>query len=257
MTMKKIVFKKKPIVCLTAYNKFYAELIDEYCDLILVGDSLSMAYYGYPSTRSITIQDMIKHGKSVRQGIKKSIMVVDMPYGSYITKKQALKNAKKIIKETKCDAVKLEGGTEIQDIIKNLVDNKINVMGHIGLLPQSVKRKKDYKVKGKNNKEIKIIIDDLKSIEMVGAFSIVLEAVSLNVANKVIKESKIPIIGIGASKNCDGQILVLEDMLGLFDKVPKFVKKYMNLRSQIKNAVQKYSNEVRIKKFPSSKNIYI
>ncbi|MCI5054212.1 MAG: 3-methyl-2-oxobutanoate hydroxymethyltransferase [Pelagibacteraceae bacterium] len=255
--MKKIVFKKKPIVCLTAYNKFYAELIDEYCDLILVGDSLSMAYYGYPSTRSITIQDMIKHGKSVRQGIKKSIMVVDMPYGSYITKKQALKNAKKIIKETKCDAVKLEGGTEIQDIIKNLVDNKINVMGHIGLLPQSVKRKKDYKVKGKNNKEIKIIIDDLKSIEMVGAFSIVLEAVNLNVANKVIKESKIPIIGIGASKNCDGQILVLEDMLGLFDKVPKFVKKYMNLRSQIKNAVQKYSNEVRIKKFPSSKNIYI
>jgi len=256
ITMKKIFFKKKPIICLTAYNKFFAEIIDEYCDLILVGDSLSMAYYGNSSTRSITIQDMINHGKSVRRGIKKSIMVVDMPYGSYNTKQKALKNAKKIINETKCDAVKLEGGTEIEDVIKTLVNNKINVMGHIGLLPQSVKKKKDYRVKGKNSKERKKIMDDLKSLEKARVFSIVLEAVNLNVANEVIKESKVPIIGIGASKNCDGQILVLEDMLGLFDKVPKFVKKYINLNLLIKQAVKKYATEVKNKKFPLKKNIY-
>lgn len=253
---KKIIFNKKKIVCLTAYNKYFAEIIDDYCDLILVGDSLGMAYYGNPSTRSVTCGDIIRHAKSVRKGIKKSIMVVDMPFGTYKNKNIALKNAKKIIKETNCDAVKLEGGKEISYIIKNLVKNNINVMGHLGLLPQKIKSKKNYKIKGKNRREINKLLTDLQSVQEAGVFSVVLEAVKVNSAKELLKLATVPIIGIGASKNCDGQILVLEDMLGLFYKVPKFVKKYMNLRTCIKNAVKKFSYDVKMKKFPYSKNLY-
>ena len=143
--IKKIKLKKKPLVCLTAYNKFTAEIIDSYCDMILVGDSLAMAYYGFKNTRSIGIQEIIVHAKSVRLGIKKSIMIVDMPYNTYRTPSIALKNAKKILKETKCDAVKLEGGYEIKNIIKKLINHKIQVVGHIGLMPQAVIKSKDYK----------------------------------------------------------------------------------------------------------------
>lgn len=255
--MKKIKFKSKPIVCLTAYNKHSAELIDEYCDLVLVGDSLGMAYYGGSSTRFVTVSDIIRHAKSVRKGIKKSLMVVDMPFGSYKNAILAKKNAKKIINETGCDAIKLEGGFEIKNIIKSLVDDKINVMGHIGLLPQKVRSKKDYKVKGKKISEKKKIIKDLKSIEEAGVFSVVLEAVKLDVAKEVIKERKTTVIGIGASKECDGQILVLEDMLGFFENVPKFVKKYMNFRRDAKKAVKRYKFEVKNKYFPNKKNLYI
>tara|TARA_B100001287_G_scaffold168988_1_gene142134 strand:- start:162 stop:635 length:474 start_codon:yes stop_codon:yes gene_type:complete len=148
--MKKIILNKKPIICLTSYSKFFAEIADEYCDIVLVGDSLGMVYYGDPSTRSVSLNDMIRHAKSVRYGVKKAIMVVDMPYGTYKNSVMAKKNALKIIKETKCDAVKLEGGKEINHIIKYLVKSKINVMGHIGLLPQKIKSNKDYKIKGKN-----------------------------------------------------------------------------------------------------------
>jgi len=256
INMKKIKFQKKPIVCLTAYNKFSAELADNYCDLILVGDSLGMAYYGDTSTRSVTMQDIIRHAKSVRKGIKKSIMVVDMPYGSYKNKNLALRNAKKIIKQTGCDAVKLEGGYEIKDIIKNLVKNKINVMGHIGLLPQRIRKKSDYKVKGNKKNDKTKITKDLHAITNAGVFSIVLEAVKVEMANEIVNLRKVPIIGIGASKNCDGQILVLEDLLGYFDKVPKFVKKYMNFQNEAKKSIKKYSNDVRKKYFPTKKNIY-
>ncbi len=254
--MKKIILNKKPIICLTSYSKFFAEIADEYCDIVLVGDSLGMVYYGDPSTRSVSLNDMIRHAKSVRYGVKKAIMVVDMPYGTYKNSVMAKKNALKIIKETKCDAVKLEGGKEINHIIKYLVKSKINVMGHIGLLPQKIKSNKDYKIKGKNLFEKKKIINDLKCIQESGVFSIVLEAVKNHTAKEVMKLSKIPIIGIGASKECDGQILVLEDMLGLFKKVPKFVKKYSNLRGYIKKAVKQYSKDIRNKKFPTNKNIY-
>jgi len=255
--MNKIIFKKKPIVCLTAYNRFSAELIDSCCDLILVGDSLGMAYYGHTSTRSVSLEDIIRHAKSVKKGISNSLLVVDMPFGTYRTMNSALKNAKKIVKETKCDAVKLEGGIEVKGIIKNLVKNNINVMGHVGLMPQKVKTKKDYKIKGKKRIEKLKILNDLESVENAGAFAVVLEAVKHDVAEIAVKKFKIPIIGIGATNNCDGQILVLEDMLGFFSKVPKFVKKYMNFQKQAKEAVKKYCEDVRSKKFPSKRNIYI
>ena len=254
--MKKLEIKNKKIVCLTAYSKFFAEIIDDFCDLVLVGDSLGMAYYGNSSTRSVLLEDIIRHGKSVRKGIKKSLLVVDMPYGTYRNIKQAKTNALKIIKETGCDAVKLEGGTKVSKIISHLVKNKINVMGHIGLLPQSVKSKKDYKILGKNQIEQKKIINDLKSLQNAGVFSIVLEAVKEDLAKKIVENSTVPIIGIGASKDCHGQILVLEDMLGLFEKVPKFVKKYFNLKKEIKKVVKKYSQDVIMEKFPAKKNIY-
>jgi len=254
--LKKIKMKNKPLVCLTAYNKFTAEIIDEYCDLILVGDSLGMAYYGNSSTRSVKLDDMIRHAKSVRKGVKKSILVVDMPFGTYNSKSNAKKNALKIIKETKCDAVKLEGGKEKSSLIKFLVKNKINVMGHIGLLPQKIKSKKNFKIFGKNTREEKKILQDLDYIQNSGVFSIVLEGVKEDLAKKIVQKSKVPIIGIGATKECHGQILVLEDMLGFFEKVPKFVKKYVNLKKYVKRAVKNYSTDVKRKKFPSRKNVY-
>ena len=255
--MKKIEIKtKKKIVCLTAYNKFTAEVIDNYCDIILVGDSLGMAYYGDSTTRKVSINDIIRHGKSVKKGIKKSVLVIDMPFGSYKNKEQAKKNAVKIIKETNCDAVKLEGGHEISPIISYLINNNINVMGHIGLLPQKIKSKKEFRVKGKNALEQKKLLKDLESIQNSGVFSIVLEAVKENVAKKIVDKSKIPIIGIGATNKCDGQILVLEDMLGLFKNTPKFVKKYSNLKKIIDKAVKQYAKDVRETKFPSKKHVY-
>ena len=253
---KKINLKKRPIICLTSYNKFFAEIADQYCDIVLVGDSLGMAYYGDTSTRSVSLNDMIRHAKSVRVGVKKALMVVDMPYGTCKNPLLAKKNALRIIKETKCDAVKLEGGKEIKHIIQYLIKNKINVMGHIGLLPQKVQSKKDYKIKGINLAEKNKILNDLKNIQETGVFAIVLEAVKNETAKEVMKLSKVPIIGIGASKKCDGQILVLEDMLGMFKKVPKFVKKYSNLRGYIKKAVKEYAKDIKNKKFPTKNNIY-
>lgn len=254
--MKKINLKKRPIICLTSYNKFFAEIADQYCDIVLVGDSLGMAYYGDTSTRSVSLNDMIRHAKSVRVGVKKALMVVDMPYGTCKNPLLAKKNALRIIKETKCDAVKLEGGKEIRHIIQYLIKNKINVMGHIGLLPQKVQSKKDYKIKGINSAEKNKILNDLKNIQETGVFAIVLEAVKNETAKEVMKLSKVPIIGIGASQKCDGQILVLEDMLGMFKKVPKFVKKYSNLRGYIKKAVKEYAKDIKNKKFPTKNNIY-
>ena len=253
---KKINLKKKPIICLTSYNKFFAEIADQYCDIVLVGDSLGMAYYGDSSTRSVSLNDMIRHAKSVRAGVKKALMVVDMPYGTCKNPLLAKKNALRIMKETKCDAVKLEGGKEIKHIIQCLIKNKINVMGHIGLLPQKVQSKKDYKIKGINSAEKNKILNDLKNIQETGVFAIVLEGVKNETADEVMKLSKVPIIGIGASKKCDGQILVSEDMLGMFKKVPKFVKKYSNLRGYIKKAVKEYAKDIKNKKFPTKNNIY-
>ena len=254
--MKKIVLKKKPLVCLTAYNKFIAELIDPYCDLILVGDTMAMVYYGYSNTRSLSLSTVIKHSKSVREGVTKSALVVDMPFGTYTNSNQALKNAKRIIKETNCDAIKLEGGSEIANIISKLIKNKIQVVGHIGLLPQQIKTSSGFKVKGKTSEEEKKIINDFIVLQKIGVAAVVLEAVKESVAEKLSKLSKIPLIGIGASKKCSGQILVTEDMLGLFEKSPKFVKKYFNLRKAIQTSVASYSKEVQNRKFPTKKNVY-
>ena len=244
---------KKKIVSLTAYSKNIASTLDNFCDLVLVGDSLGSVLYNYKSTRQVNLNTMIEHSKSVRMGIKKSLMVVDMPYNTYRNSKEALKNAKKIISNTKCDAVKLEGGKKILNIVKTLVKNNIPVMGHLGLLPQS---EKIFKFKGKKTHEREKILKEAKLLETAGAFSIVLECVESSLAKIVTKTIKIPTIGIGASNNCDGQILVFDDLIGLNPTKVRFVKKYSNIRREIARAVLKYAKEVRGKKFPLKKNSY-
>ena len=249
--------KHKPLVCLTANNTFIAKILDNFCDIILVGDSLGMVVYGEKTTQKVSIDMMINHGIAVRRGIKKSLLVVDMPRGTYEKSSSlALKNAKKIKKLTKCDALKLEGGSKISKTIKILVRNKIPVMSHIGLQPQKISNYKKYKVLGRLIKEEKKIINDLKSVEQAGSFSVVLESVTENLANKINKISKIPVIGIGASNKCDGQILVTEDLLGLLNKSPKFAKNYENLKSKIAKAVKKYSRDVIKRNFPSKNYTY-
>tara|TARA_B100001121_G_C18619763_1_gene588741 strand:+ start:59 stop:832 length:774 start_codon:yes stop_codon:yes gene_type:complete len=244
---------KKKIVSLTAYSKNVASILDNYCDIILVGDSLGSVLYNYKSTREVSIETMIEHSKSVRMGVKKALMVVDMPYKTYQNPKDALKNAKKIISKTKCDAVKLEGGKKIYEIIKTLIKNNIPVMGHLGLLPQT---DKTFKFKGKKNAERDKILEDAKLLEEAGVFSIVLECIETSLAKLVTKNIKVPTIGIGASKYCDGQILVFDDLIGLNPMNYKFVKKYTNIRNQITNAVSNYSKEVRKIKFPNRKYSY-
>ena len=191
---------RSKIVCLTAYSKNIAEEIDKYTDLILVGDSLGSVLYNYNTTRKVTLNMMIEHSKSVRLGISKSLMIVDMPYNTYRTKSEALKNCKKVMKETKCDGVKLEGGKKIKNIIENLVKNKIPVLGHLGILPQSTRGK--FKSKGKSLRERNQIMRDAKILENEGVFAIVLECVESSLSKAITKEIKIPTIGIGSSNNC-------------------------------------------------------
>ena len=257
MKKLKLILKKRPLVCLTANNIYTAEILDNICDIILVGDSLGMVIYGESRTNKVSLDMMINHGKAVRKGIKKSLMVVDMPKGSYENSTSlALKNAKKIKKLTNCDALKLEGGSKIIKLIKILIKNNIPVMSHIGLQPQKISNKKKFRVLGRTAKEEKKIINDLMFVEKAGSFAVVLESVTENLAKKINKISKIPVIVIGASKNCDGQILVTEDLLGLSNNFPKFVKRYENLRSKIKQAAQKYYIDVVKGKFPTKSNIY-
>jgi 3-methyl-2-oxobutanoate hydroxymethyltransferase len=248
---------KKKLVCLTAYTTYMAEIIDKYCDLVLVGDSLSMVLYGDKNTSNLNLSTMIRHGKAVQKGIKKSVLVVDMPKNTYEKSPEiALKNARKIMRETKCDAVKMEGGVAIAKTIKKLVNNNIPVMGHIGLLPQQVKKSSEYRIKGKSQIEENVVINDLLAVQKNGAFSVVIEGVTEKLAIKLCKIAKIKTIGIGATKKCDGQILVTEDMLGIFEKTPKFVKKYNNLKKIISNSVKKYSSDIINIKFPTKDNIY-
>ena len=245
---------KKPIVCLTAYSENIAKILDKYCDIVLVGDSLGMVLYGMKSTREVKLDMMINHGKSVRRGISKSILVVDMPYKTYRNKKEAYINAMKIIKETKCDALKLEGGKKIIDIIKHLLKKNIPIMGHIGLLPQSTKGK--FKFKGRSLGERKKIIRDAKVLSNAGVFAIVIECVEESLAKIISKSIPVPTIGIGASKYCDGQILVTDDLLGLSGFTPKFVSKYSSIKKVIDKSVLRFKQDVINKRFPSKKNIY-
>ena len=248
---------KKKLVCLTAYTTYMAEIVDKYCDLVLVGDSLSMVLYGDKNTSHLSLSTMIRHGKAVRKGIQKSVLVVDMPKNTYEKSPHiALKNAQKIIRETKCDAVKMEGGVAIARTIKKLVNNNIPVMGHIGLLPQQVTKSSEYRIKGKTKIEENIVIKDLLAVQKNGAFSVVIEGVTEKLAIKLCKLAKIKTIGIGASSKCSGQVLVTEDMLGIFDKTAKFVKKYNNLRYKISKSVKNYSSDIVNKKFPTKNNIY-
>ena len=254
--IKNIIRKKNrsKIVCLTAYSKNIAEEVDKHVDITLVGDSLGSVLYNYSTTRKVTLKEMINHSRSVRLGVKKSLMVVDMPFKSYISKNIALKNAKKIMRETKCDGVKLEGGKKIVKQVKYLIKNKIPVMGHIGLLPQSVKGK--FKSKGKTTREIKQLINDALLLQEAGVFAIVLECVKTEIAKQITKELNIPTIGIGSSVYCDGQVLVTDDLIGLNETKIKFVKKFLNIKKYINLGLKRYALEVRSKKYPSKKHSY-
>ncbi len=254
--IKKIINKKNisKIVCLTAYSKNIAEILDNHVDVVLVGDSLGSVLYNYRTTRNVNLKMMIEHTKSVRMGIKKSLLVIDLPHNTYRNKTEALKNSKKAIKETKCDAVKIEGGTRVKDIVKHLVKNKIPVLGHIGITPQTVKGK--FKSKGKNETEKKKLIKDACDLENSGAFAIVLECIYGDISKQITKLINIPTIGIGASVHCDGQVLVTDDILGLTNAKIKFVKKYTNIKKVINSAILKFKQEVKLKKYPTNKYSY-
>ncbi len=254
--IKEIINKKNKskIVCLTAYSKNIAQIIDKHTDLILVGDSLGSVLYNFKTTRDVTLDMMIEHSKSVRHGVSNSLMIVDMPFNTYKNPKQALKNCKKVMNITKCDGVKLEGGIKIIKIVKMLVKNKIPVMGHLGILPQSTKGK--FKSKGKSTKEKKEIFRDSKLLEDAGVFSIVLECVEKKLAKEITRLISIPTIGIGSSNNCDGQVLVTDDILGLTDSKIKFVKKFSDVKKIISSGVKKFKQEVRSKKYPTKKYSY-
>ena len=251
--IKKILLKKNKskIVSLTAYSKNISKILDNFCDIILVGDSMANVLYGYENTHKITLENIIQHTISVKKGIKKSLLVVDMPKGSYSDLTTAKKNAKYILKKTSCDAVKLESNNKNFKIIEYLVKNKIPVMGHIGFTPQF---KKKFKVEGDTKKNINKLLLEALLIQKAGAFSIVLECLTPNAAKKITNKLLIPTIGIGSSAYCDGQILVTDDMLGLSGFYPKFVKKYANLNRLIEKAVKEYTSEVKLKKFPAKKN---
>ena len=245
---------KSKILCLTAYSKNFAEEIDKYVDITLVGDSLGSVLYNYKSTKKVTLTNIIDHSKSVRLGVKKSLMVVDMPYNTYNSNKTALKNAKRIIKETKCDAVKLEGGKKIISQIRYLIKNRIPVMGHLGLLPQTAKGK--FKSKGRSDKEKKQLISDALLLQNNGVFAIVIECVRTSTAKEITHSLKIPTIGIGSSVFCDGQVLVTDDLLGLNNSNIRFVKRFINIKKYINLGLRKFMSEVKLKKYPSKKYSY-
>ncbi len=248
------IFNKKnksKIVCLTSYSKNIAEILDNYCDIVLVGDSMANVLYGFKDTHKITLDNIIQHAISVKKGIKKSLLVVDMPKNSYSDIKKAVKNARLIIKRTKCHAVKLESNNKNFKIIKSLVNKRIPVMGHIGYTPQF---KKKFKLEGDTKLKAKRLLKEALLIEKAGAFSIVLECVSSMTSKLITSKLKIPTIGIGSSLHCDGQILVTDDMLGLSGFYPRFVKKYADLRRIIENAIKKYTSDVKLKNFPKTKN---
>ena len=250
--IKKILLKKNKskIVSLTAYSKSIAKILDNYVDIILVGDSMANVLYGHKNTHQIKLENIIQHTQSVKLGVKKALLVVDMPKGSYKNIKLAEKNVKLVMNKTKCDAVKLENNKKTFEIIRSLTKKKIPVMGHIGYTPQF----KKFRVEGQTKTEIKKLLKEAKDVEEAGAFSIVLECLSPSSAKTITKELNIPTIGIGSSLYCDGQILVTDDMRGISGFYTKFVKKYVNLNRVIEKAIKKYTREVKLKIFPAKNN---
>ena len=257
--MKKKIFKikkyknKKKIVCLTAYSKPLTKILDKYCDIVLVGDSVATAFYGMKNTKNIDLKTMLNHAVSVKKSINKSLLVFDMPYNTYSSIKDAKRNVRKVINFSKCDAIKIESDGKNFNLIKKIVKSGVPVMGHIGFTPQF---KKKFKVQGVKINEEKKLIDEAKKIQEAGAFSIVLECISKKLAYKITKSLKIPTIGIGSSNLCDGQILVTDDLLGLSGFYPKFIKKYANLEMIIDKAIKRFKRDVIRKKFPTKANSY-
>jgi len=247
----------KPLVMITAYDALFAKLLEESADMILVGDSLNMSFAGKSDTVSATLEQMIYHTQAVCQGAQNSFVICDMPFGTYKNKTVALDNSIKVFQETAADCVKIEGGEDKAEIVEYLTSNGIAVCGHIGLLPQSVRSEGGYKVKGKTEQEKTQLIQDAKAIEKAGAFCMVIEGVKADVAKAVGEAVSIPVIGIGAGVDVDGQVLVFSDMLGLFEAfTPKFVKKYIDGASLVKGAVKEYADEVTSKEFPKVEHTY-
>jgi len=247
----------EPIVSLTSYHSHTAAIVDQYADFILVGDSLGMLMHGMESTVGVSLDLMIMHGKAVVRGTQRALVVVDMPFGTYEESPGiAFRNAATIMKETQCGAVKLEGGARMAETIRFLVDRGIPVMAHIGLTPQSTNVMGGFKTQGRDESGWDAIIEDAKAVAEAGAFAVVVEGVVEELANKITEACPIPTIGIGASAKCDGQILVLEDMLGLNEWTPKFVKVYGDLGPAIERAVKSYADDVKDRSFPGPDNTY-
>lgn len=246
-----------PIVMLTSYHAHTAALVDRYCDVILVGDSLGNVMHGFETTVPVTLEMMILQGRAVMRGSQQSLVVVDMPFGSYeASKEQAFHSAARILKETHCGAVKLEGGARMAETIAFLSERGVPVMAHIGLTPQSINTLGSFRAQGREEADWARIENDAREISEAGAFSVVIEAVAEPLARRITETVSIPTIGIGASAACDGQVLVLEDMLGLSAKVPKFVKRYGNLGPAIEAAIEGYATDVRSRAFPGPEHVY-
>ncbi|WP_395395078.1 3-methyl-2-oxobutanoate hydroxymethyltransferase [Novosphingobium sp. BL-8A] len=246
-----------PLVMLTAYTARQAQLLDEHCDILLIGDSLAQVIYGLPSTLPVTLDMMIAHGAAVVRGSYHSLVVVDMPFGSYEeSPQQAFASAARIMAETGCAAVKLEGGVAMAETIAFLTSRGIPVMAHIGLTPQAVNALGGYGARGRSQEEHAKIVSDGKAVADAGAFAVVVEGVVEPIAISLTHSLEIPVIGIGASAQCDGQVLVAEDMLGMFDRVPRFVKRYADMATLISEAAAQYAAEVRARAFPGPDQTY-
>ncbi|RWD41456.1 MAG: 3-methyl-2-oxobutanoate hydroxymethyltransferase [Mesorhizobium sp.] len=247
-----------PIVCLTAYTYPIARMLDPHVDLLLVGDSVAMVLHGHATTLGASLEMMIAHGQAVMRGSTKACVVVDMPAGSYeASPGDAVASARRIVGETGCQAVKLEGGVDMAAQIAAIVAEGIPVMGHIGLQPQSVEKDGGYKIKGRTEENIAALFRDAEAVERAGAFSVVIEGTVEAVASDLTRHISIPTIGIGASGDCDGQILVIDDMIGMtVDRVPKFVKEYASLRDTIADAAARYAAEVRSREFPGQDHVF-
>jgi 3-methyl-2-oxobutanoate hydroxymethyltransferase len=248
---------QEPIVMLTAYTMRMAQLLDPHCDMLLVGDSLGQVIYGLPSTIPVSLEMMCAHGAAVVRGSWHALVAVDMPFGSYEgSPEQAFASASRVMKETGCAAVKLEGGEAMAETIAFLSKRGIPVIGHVGLTPQAVNVLGGYGARGREKVEAKTILADAKAVDQAGAFCIVVEGVLEDIASDVTKSVATPVIGIGASPQCDGQVLVTEDMLGLFERTPRFVKRYADLASEIGEAAATYAAEVRSRSFPTAEQTY-
>ncbi|WP_375197102.1 3-methyl-2-oxobutanoate hydroxymethyltransferase [Sphingobium sp.] len=248
---------QEPLVMLTAYTARQAQLLDPHCDMLLVGDSLGQVIYGLPSTLPVTLDMMIAHGAAVVRGSYHSVVLVDMPFGSYeASPQQAFASASRVMAETGCAGVKLEGGEAMAETIAFLSQRGIPVMAHIGLTPQAVNALGGYGARGKSQEEHAKIISDARAVAQAGAFAMVIEGVMEDIAIAVTDSVDVPVIGIGASAHCDGQVLVAEDMLGMFERVPRFVKRYENIAETISNAAAQYAADVKKRNFPTEDQVY-
>lgn len=246
-----------PIVCLTAYTAPIAEILDQHCDILLVGDSLGMVVHGMPNTVGVTVEMMILHGQAVMRAADRALVVIDMPFGSYEASPEiAYANAARILKETGAQAVKVEAGPTVAGTVKFLTERGIPVMSHVGLLPQAVNVDGRFRAKGRNPAEREVVLAAAKASDEAGAFAIVVEGVDETLAPEITAAVRAPTIGIGASSQCDGQVLVVDDLLGLFDWTPKFVRRYADLKGVIDRAAAGFAADVRARRFPAAAETY-